>query len=209
MRDDTQLWQSFTGISLLKQLSKTRFLGVSYLSGELQLGVVSDGTMTPLKIFSDTSLQVRLDINREYILIGNPLDAFSEIYDSEWTLLTHVPFSQDDIVSISVFGDEWKIKTKDSIYTYTDWILTENPRFTDFVDISSEYRVGYIDKNDKKRRMLANLTDDSSFLVLLDRYSGNATYKKITESLQTCFLEANNPVCRASDGNRFLLKIWK
>ena len=209
MRDDTPLWESFSGISLLKQLSKSRFLGVSYISGEVQFGVVSDGIMTPLKVFSDTNLQVRLDMNPKYILIGNPLDAFSEIYDTEWTLLTHIPFSQDDILSVSVLGDEWKIKTKNSIYTSTDGILTENPRFTDFVDISSQYRVGYIDKNDKKRINLSNLTDDSSFLVLLDRYSGNATYKKIIESLKTCFLEENNPVCIGSDGNRFLLKIWK
>jgi len=106
-----------------------------------------------------------------------------------------VPFPENEILSVSLLGNEWKIKTKSSVYSLFRDSMIENPRFTDFVDISSQYRIGYIDKNDTKRRMLANLTDDSSFLVLLDRYSGNATYKKITESLQTCFLRENIPVC--------------
>jgi len=65
----SELSQTFTGIYLLKQLSKSRFLGFSYASGELQLGIVSDGTLTPFKVFSDVNLQSHLDMSHEYILV--------------------------------------------------------------------------------------------------------------------------------------------
>lgn len=41
-KEDSLITESFSGISLLKQLSKSRFLGVSYLSGKVQLGIVSE-----------------------------------------------------------------------------------------------------------------------------------------------------------------------
>lgn len=45
----------------------------------------------------------------------------------------------------------------------------QNARFTDFIDLSDQYRIGYISKNDTKKLTLANYPKNVSRLLLLNR----------------------------------------
>lgn len=65
--------------------------------------------------------------------------------------------------------DEWKVRTQDGVYTSLGNGWKKNPRFTDYIDISPRYRIGYIDRNDSAKLELQNLALQGSVFVLIDR----------------------------------------
>jgi hypothetical protein len=68
-------------------------------------------------------------------------------------------------------NDIWKIKTERALYEKINDTWQENPRFTDYIDISRRYRIGYIDASDTVKLSLSNLPPGISVFILLDRTS--------------------------------------
>jgi hypothetical protein len=109
----------------------------------------------PLKSFSSSPQNIRLDETGEYFLVS---------YSSgETTILKRdlstefIIHSRTPIRSIAGFPNEWKIRTMDTVFEYDGEKLRENPRFTDYIDLDSRYRLGYIAPQDTEKLQLSNL----------------------------------------------------
>lgn len=88
------------------------------------------------------------------------------------------PFSEN-IKLVSYLGENlWKVRTEDRLYEYDGNSWSENLRFTDYIDISSRYRIGYIDANDQQKMSLSNLDSSESLLLFLDRKTGESRIVK-------------------------------
>ncbi len=81
-------------------------------------------------------------------------------------------FPYEETIDIVSFSDRWKVRTTLSVYELSDDIWKKNLRFTDYIDISSRYRIGYIDIRDQEKLSLANLPLENSLFILLDRSNG-------------------------------------
>jgi hypothetical protein len=115
-----------------------------------------------------------------------------------------IPLS--DVVAVAELEPNLlKIRTKTSVFTFDGQNLIENPRFTDFVDLSPTLRLGYIDKNDRQKLALGNFGTDVSVLVLLDRSTGTSTLLRKDISLETLFLKDDTPVFLDANGKIFSL----
>ncbi len=88
--------------------------------------------------------------------------------------------------------DIWKIKTPDSVFSYENNQLKENPRFTDFLDVSSNIRIGYISANDTNKLSLSNFPIGTSILIILDRTTGESyIVRKGLDISELCFSHGN------------------
>lgn len=83
----------------------------------------------------------------------------------------------------------WKIQTASWAYLYDGDSIIQNPRFTDFLDISSTIRIGYIDQTDKKRLELSNFPLNESVLVFLNRGTGDNYVLKKGISIKTLYFD--------------------
>ncbi len=68
-----------------------------------------------------------------------------------------------------------KVRTKNNVYFQSQENWIENPRFTDYIDISPRYRIGYIASNDSEKLELSNYPKGESVLVRVDRETGVST----------------------------------
>lgn len=49
-----------------------------------------------------------------------------------------------------------------------------NPRFTDYIDITDRYRIGYISKDDTEKLELSNFPTNESVFIRVDRDTGRS-----------------------------------
>jgi hypothetical protein len=141
-------------------------------NGESLLGIMGTNGFIPLKSFSSSPQNIRLDETGEYFLVS---------YSSgETTILKRdlstefIIHSRTPIRSITGFPNEWKIRMMDTVFEYDGEKLRENQRFTDYIDLDSRYRLGYIAPQDTEKLQLSNLPIGNWVLVLLDRTHGTS-----------------------------------
>jgi hypothetical protein len=77
---------------------------------------------------------------------------------------------------VSIVHNEklWKVRTEKSVYEYTG-VWKKNLRFSDYIDIDSRYRIGYISRQEREKLALQNLPLEESYLILLDRKNARTT----------------------------------
>lgn len=70
--------------------------------------------------------------------------------------------------------DGMKVRTKNNVYLESQEGWVQNPRFTDYVDIGSRYRIGYIAQSDTEKLELSNYPKGESVLIRVDRETGTS-----------------------------------
>jgi hypothetical protein len=83
-----------------------------------------------------------------------------------------------EIVTFDPVRPSWKVRTESSLYIFEYGRWSKNPRFTDYIDISPRYRLGYIDVRDRAKLVLQSLPTDAPVFLLLDRESNKASTLK-------------------------------
>ncbi len=125
--------------------------------------------VSPLVTTSLPILSGKIDASRTYAILRGSTDE-QHIYSLE-DKRESIVFPYPEEIDIVTYSTYWKVRTKSTLYEYIwgNWI--ENIRFTDFIDISPRYRIGYIDTSDTRKLSLQNLPLDNSLFLLLDRKS--------------------------------------
>ncbi len=105
----------------------------------------------------------------------------------------------DDILS-AVMSYSWKIRTNNELYEHTGDTWQKNMRFTDYIDISPRWRIGYIDAWDTPIHAVQNISPQESLLILLDRKTGVQKILKKGTQISDLFFYLWKPAYRDVDG---------
>lgn len=118
-----------------------------------------------------------MDSTKSFLIVPDSSGKQS-LYPLLWTEPGIVFPHPEKIRFVSMIENIWKVQAWDTLYEYVNANWKINPRFTDYIDLSSKYRLGFISKNQSKKLSLQNLDRDHSVLVLLDRSSNKLTILK-------------------------------
>jgi hypothetical protein len=124
-------------------------------NGESLLGIMGTNGFVPLKSFSSPPQEIHLDETGEYFLLSyssGETNILKRDLSEEFVVSTQSP-----IRSITGYPNQWKVRTLYAVYDYDGEKLRENPRFTDYIDLDTRYRLGYIDAQDVQKLQLSNL----------------------------------------------------
>lgn len=148
-------------------------------------------------VFSLPVLLAKLDASRSFLIIQSEKSE-QYIFSLDGQNKTIFPYEMPiDIVS---FDNIWKIQTQNDVYEWQDDAWKKNLRFTDYYDISSRYRIGYIDQSDKEKLSLANFPLEDSLFILLDRTNGESKIIKKWQNIQGFFQFEGLPAVLTPDG---------
>lgn len=111
------------------------------------------------------------------------------------------------IISAS-FGKNPRVRTSQKVYDIISWKAVENIRFTDYIDLSPEVRIGYIDASDVTKLALSNFPPNISVLVRLDRRDGNTTVLRTGIDIKTLFLYQGAPAYLDNSDRIFTIQTW-
>lgn len=151
----------------------------------------------PNFVFSLPVLSAKLDASRSFLIIQSEKSQ-QYILSLDGQHKTIFPYQESiDIVS---FSDSWKVRTQNSIYEWQEDTWKKNLRFTDYIDISPRYRIGYIDQSDKEKLSLANLSSENSLFILLDRTNAETRIIKKWKTIRGFFQYEWLPAILDSEG---------
>ena len=161
------------------------------------LGLYTSGKENPSFQITSSITSSKLDASRGYVILQW---AYRDQYivSTDGQRNTIFPFSEEiDMVS---FEEVWKVRTKSDLYEYIGSTWQRNPRFTDYVDISSRYRIGYIDRSDTTKLSLQNLPSWESIFILLDRTGTETKIIKKWKDIRGFILYRGTPSILDLDG---------
>ncbi len=114
------------------------------------------------------------------------------------------PYSEN--IEIVDSADSWKVTTKQNVYTLEGDRWRENPRFTDYIDISPSTRIGYIDAKDRDKLILQNLPQGIPVIISVNRFTGKSEIMKTGLSIMGFFTLDGAPTILLPDGTFGALK---
>ena len=151
----------------------------------------------PNFVFSLPVRSARLDASRSYLIVQWERSE-QYIFSLDWQ--NKVIFPYEEPIEIISFSDTWKVRTTSSIYELSNDLWKKNLRFTDYIDISSRYRIGYIDIRDPDKLALANLPPKNSLFILLDRTNTETKIIKKWREIRWFLLYEGFPAVLDRDG---------
>ncbi len=153
------------------------FSGKTYVTrmidGHREVSVITDDTMYSVFPLWEGEEWVYLDRSRQFFIV--PMTERGQ-YIISWDGLRTEIFPYTDRILSVIYSWEWlKIRTNTNIYIKNEdrWIV--NPRFTDYIDITDQYRIGYISKDDTEKLELSNFPTNESVFIRVDRDTGHST----------------------------------
>jgi hypothetical protein len=165
-----------------------------------QLGTIFPDKFVPMRTLPTWIDRMKIDLTGKFFVA--PLrDGWASIFALDMSREIEIPILPYSVVFMN---NIWKMQTQWGVYIFDGEGMQENPRFTDFLDISPSKRLGYIAANDTNRLSLSNFAPWESVLVLLDRTNGQNYVIKRWVDIQTLFLEWSMPVYVDSSG-----KVWE
>lgn len=128
-----------------------------------QIGILSPERFVPYKTYQYPINIARLDLSRTFVLVSMS-QGTTTIFSTDLRQETELALPIDEIVAIRG-GVKLNIRTRTAVYDIKSGIPEENIRFSDYIDISPEIRIGYIDKSDTKKLSLSNYEPGKSVIV--------------------------------------------
>lgn len=150
--------------------------GKIYVRTRASLWQVVDGKYRPLMQLSPDILSVMLDKTGEFFVLTYKTQV-TRVIKRDLSIQKDVPIVW--VIAVAMLWDgDLKVLTDDGVF-FVQWEkLRENVRFTDFIDISRAYRIGYIDRWDTKKLSLSNLSLESTWILLSRTDWGAQIFKK-------------------------------
>lgn len=133
-----------------------------------ELGYTSSWNFIVLFRSSESLLNAYLDATRSYVIVPNILSKQSLYPIKSNGLWVTFPYSEN-VISVSEIDGGLKVQTTKWLYENRNNQWKYNPRFTDYIDYNSRYRIWFINKMQYEKFQLQNITEGLSVLVLYDR----------------------------------------
>jgi hypothetical protein len=134
-----------------------------------ELGILTGDKFLSIKSLSLGIQSIRLDASGDFFIIDSRTILARNLEDE-----SSLPDTLIDPVSILRIETGYKVTTRTGVWTSDGDAWTENPRYSDYLDISPTERIGYIRSTDTARLSIANLPSGVSVLSLLDRSTGRS-----------------------------------
>lgn len=136
----------------------------------IRTDIVSSRREKPIFQVNFPIKKARLDMTRSSIILESRAN---EQYIIDIDTGESVIFPQTTgIESVVYHRSAWKIRMGDTLYEYRMNTWQKSIRFTDFIDLSPRWRIGYIGATDSEKRSIRNITSSESQILLLDRKNG-------------------------------------
>ena len=164
-------------ISLLWILKSGKVFALRTIEKSTDIGALSLENFSPLLSLDFPIISWKLESSKRFFILKkseNEQDIVS-INLSESIIFPY----PEDIKLIDHTGI-WRVVTDTSVYVFEWDSWVKNPRFSDFIDIDPNYRIGYISENDTIKKELGNFTQKWGIFVLLDRR--NADIQVLSEN---------------------------
>jgi hypothetical protein len=117
-----------------------------------ELGILTGDKFLSIKSLGPKVQSIKLDASGNFFIIDQRTILARNLED-EFTL----PDAIIDPISLMRLTDGYKATTRTSVWTSEGDTWTENPRYSDYLDISPTERIGYIRSTDTARLSIANL----------------------------------------------------
>lgn len=173
------------------------------LSWKRELGTLSLDKFTPMWVFPDWAGDMTLDITGDYFLVP--------LFSDKTIVMSRTLDSKKEIPRTWVLGyvgwTEEKILTNSWVILGIDSSYGENPRYTDWLDISPSLRLWYMDASDTNKFSLSGYPPGESVLVLHDRITSKTTTIKRWVDMRFLFFLSGVPVFLDKDNNLYAIDI--
>jgi hypothetical protein len=212
----TPLWNTDIGMAMLANAIKKdpdfnyTLVGVGWdttvyaertSTGVRELGILSLDRFAPLWKVPKWVGTILLDITGEYFIA--PLFTHKTlILSRDTTRQYELPLT--DVIGYTPWITDEKILTSSGIITSWHGSYGENPRFTDWLDISPTERLGYIAQDDIEKLTLSHFPAGESVLIVLDRQTNQSYVLKKWIDIRFLFSSQWVPVFLDHEG-----KLWK
>ncbi len=163
---NTYLSWSFLGVA---QIPSGKIYAIRSLKNKNEIGILTADLFNPLFTIPFLTKSAWIDLSQKFLILErSSLDRFLVSLDGSVSI--DFPYSWE-IKIINYSDNEWKILTSEGLYTYSSFGWEKNIRFWDYIDLSPQYRLGYISASDNEKKSLQNIKESLSLFLLLDRKS--------------------------------------
>lgn len=193
----------FTGSFMsIAQIPSGKIYATRKTQNGSEVGILTPDIFSPLFSLPFVPKKAILDISGKFLILERDLNN-QFLISLDGSISANFPYSED--VKIIQYSDNtWKILTTNWVFIQSSFGWEENPRFRDYIDLSPQYRLGYLAAADREKKSLQNIESSESLLLLLDRKSTTIhTLEKGREIVGFIFYE-NVPAYIDSAGD-----IWK
>jgi hypothetical protein len=142
-----------------------------------EVWVINNGRFVMLFRSQKNLVNAYIESTRSFLIVPD-VSSKQSIYALDQSVPGIVFPNSEKILLVTSRNGEWKVQTEKNLYEYRNGVWKTNQRFTDFIDITSRYRVAYISKLQSEKLSLQNFPTKSSLIVLLDREENTTTIMK-------------------------------
>lgn len=172
--------------------------GKTYITQGREVWRENDTEFQKIFLLPSEPKQASLDTTGNFFLfdLGNGQSSIFSLDGKK-----NIVFSEEGkVLSVQAEWDSWIVATQSWLYEFVSDSWRKNPRFTQYVDLSEKYRLGYIDEKDQQKLQLSNFPTNQSLLILLDRSTGKSEVVRKWISLQGFFTK---------NEKKYLLDTWR
>lgn len=163
------------------------------LVDQIMVGKISGDTISRIWTLPWVPVRAFLDQSRSSSIFEKK-DSSKLITSLDWKKSASFPSGED--ILFASYNDSWMVRTSWWVYERESDLWIKNPRFTDMIDMSDRYRIGYIDQHDEKKLSLAWFPWGQSIIFLVDRMTGDSFLLEKWRNIQGFF---------SHDGEKFFL----
>ncbi len=167
-----------------------------------KIGLLTMNQFIPLFESPSPSQRTSFDFWKTFFLTESTQTTIAQSLDG----LTRIEIPRLWIQTVVPLERWWKIATSSWVFLFDDGVLSANPRFTDFLDITPTDRIGYIASTDTEKLQLWNFQPGISVLVRLNRSTGEVSILEQGIDIAYLYFLDGIPVFSDSTGKVYSLK---
>ncbi|GAB0174768.1 MAG: hypothetical protein HHAS10_06470 [Candidatus Altimarinota bacterium] len=172
-----------------------------------ELGFFSSGKFIPVYRSKESLLGAYIDLTRSFVIVPNNTAGQQYIYSLESpNFSTKFPYPER-IISVAEIDGFLKLQTVNGLYENRGGEWKKNLRFTDYIDYTSRYRIGFISKKAIEKLQIQNIEGDMSVLVLYDREENTINILKRGIEIQGFLLHNGLPGFVNAEGDIYTITL--
>ena len=191
-------------ISLLWVLKSGKVFALRILEKSTDIGIVSLDNFSPLLSLDFPIISWKLESSKRFFILKKS-DNEQDIISINLSESIIFPYAED--IQLVDHTGVWRVVTDRSVFTFEWDAWVKNPRFSDFIDIDSDYRIGYISEYDTMKKELGNFTQKWGIFLLLDRRNAGIQVLSENKNIIGFLYSENVPAYLDQNGDIYKLSI--
>lgn len=191
-------------LSPLWVLKSGKVFALRTLEKSTDIGVVSLENFSSLLSLDFPIISGKLENSKRFFILKKS-ETEQDIVSVNLAESMIFPYSED--IRLVDHTSFWRVVTDDSVYTFEWGSWVKNPRFSDFIDIDSDHRIGYISENDQTKKELGNFTQKWWIFILLDRRNAQTQVLSENKNIIWFLYSENIPAYLDQNGDIYKLSI--